>query len=234
MSRSGMRSFLVALSLVAAAAPAHAKCMLPTRSPTVLTSAEVPAGTGVLVSTSQDQSKEDEGEAFQPTWEWKDATGTTKPTVKTLAPGLVIYEVPANVTSVELFDGKRARATVAVGAPTPSTLVAPNVKTIGHSITEGRRSSDEFTKVTLATPAPADAVAMVIYDAKTKHALSYGLVNAGNRSVMVYERGSCGINPDGTVTPKLKQKVVVRFVDQFGRLSRASKARTIQRGTSAR
>lgn len=228
---NGMRSLLVALSLLASAAPAHAKCAYPTRSPELLTpaAAEVPAGTGVLVHTAMFVADEDEGEAFQPTWVWKDAKGSTKPKVITLAPGLVVYALPENVTSVALFDGTKARATVKVGAATKPMLAAPAIESIGHSVEKTNRGNSVSTTVMLTAPVPADVKAIIVFDAKTKQALSYGEAVPGETSAKVYARGRCGVTPDGTVVPKVKQKVVVRFVDQFGRLSPASKAQTIKK-----
>jgi hypothetical protein len=227
-----MRPVLLVLALLTSSVPAiDAKCAMPTRSPALLTpaTAEVPAGTGVLVHTAIFLADQDEGEAFQPTWVWKDAKGSTKPTVMTLAPGLVVYALPANVTSVALFDGTQARATVTVGPISKTTLTAPDIESIGHTVAKTSRGDHVSTTVTLTAPVPADAKAVIVYDAKTKRALSYGEAVPGETTATVYDRSRCGVTPDGTVVPKVKQKVIVRFVDQFGRLSPASKPTAIKK-----
>jgi hypothetical protein len=145
----------------------------------------------------------------------------------------VVYRAPAGVSGAELFDGTTTRFAIQVDPATDSTLAAPEVAEIAHAAVKEGSHWIGTTVATLSADPPSDAVAMVIYDAKSKRALSYGEISPGEREVYVWGRGVCDVDTKGTVRPKVKQKVTVRFVDGFGRLSPASKQLVIQPATDS-
>ena len=85
---------------------------------------------------------------------------------------------------------------------------------------ERKRSSR--TTVTLKGDVPADAVAIVITDAKGTP-LSFGRVTPGE-ALAPYYHGRCSVLPDGTVEPTVGQTVRVFWVDRYGQPSAKSPA----------
>jgi len=207
--------------LALASSPADAKCAMAHLHPKVVTTQPIIAGGGILVATEQvPYSVKDQGDANQPTWQLE-ANGTkTAPTIDTLAPGLVVYRV-TTAGDASLVDGAKVIARVTASKGNPATLAAPKVKSIRHDKTLGRRSS-AYTIVTLDGAPPADAVALVLTDAKGT-ARSFGLVEGTGPEVTVYEHSRCGVVPNSTVESRIGDKVKVFWVDQSGRVSPASK-----------
>lgn len=233
----GMRTLFLAVVVVALIAPATARalCVRPSQQPAVVNDGvKVPPGGGLLVATEADYSKPDEGEAAQPTWELRAGSKVAKPTIVTLAPGLVVYTLPAGMTAAELHDGKAVRARLSAMPDADAAKLAPIVvpvpKRIVTTTVPGRRGSSTTTVVTLKDGAPRDARALVVYDARTQRARSYGLVTAGATEVVVYTQGRCSALPNGTTAPSPKDRVVLRWVDAYGRLSPVTKAIVVARG----
>ncbi len=225
----GMRrtaSLLALLALVISSSPAAAKCARSGLRPVVLTpKVEVPAdGGGIVVGTeavSWDQI--DEGEAPASRWGFLTKSALGEPTITTLAPGLVVYSVPASlVTTGELTNGKRTVAKLTLTRTKVPLLAAPKVKAATHATSQSFRARTATTTVQLDGDAPATAVALVIADAKTQTPRSWGTVTAGATEVVVYQSRRCSTLPNGTLESAVGDKVVLRWVDNRGRLSAAS------------
>ena len=190
------------------------------------TSEAVPATGGLLMMTSFDFDRTDPPKRG----EWSlvvDGTATTAKAV-VLAPGLEVFVLPAKAKSAELREGSLSRGTVTRSIPTITALAAPKVTTITATKTVGRRATTTQVAVT-TSDVPTDAVAMIIADAKTGKARSFGRVE-GMTTIYVYNQGRCSALPNGTVETRTGDSVVVRWVDKFGRLSAASKAIKVSKG----
>lgn len=230
---------LLAVGVVAfawSAPDAQALCVVPSQHPVVMNSGvDAPMGGGLLVSTSN--SGPNEGEAMQPTWVLQSGTRSEPPVVRTLAPGLVVYALPAGMPTADLFDGKASRGTVTATtvavAEQPARLAAPAVKRITHVRVAGPRGSSGTTTVTLRAVPPEGAVAMIVLDAKSKRAMSYGFVVAGAMEVVVYAQARCSALPNGTVETVARSKVLLEWVDRYGRVSSPSKPTRVARGAAA-
>jgi hypothetical protein len=225
---------LVAVSLVSPRA-ANALCIAPHQQPAIVNDGvAAPPDGGLLVATATDHRKPDEGEAAQPAWRLRDGTKVSKPAIVTLAPGLVVYRLPAGMVAAELHDGTIARATFssmsAADAAKLAPLAAPAATRIATTTVSGTRGSSTTTIVSLTAPAPANALALVLYDAKTKRPLSYGLVVAGATEVNVHAQGRCSALPNGTSIARPKTRAFVRWVDAHGRLSAPTKAIVVAKG----
>lgn len=224
-----MRALLVALSICAvapAARTAEAKCARWGLAPNVLTprDAAIPPDGGILVGAedSEDGSLDDGDVAHQPGWRLRIGSRVATPTLTALAPGLVVYRLPADAVDAQLIDDKRQLVgKVTVGGKTPA-LAAPKLKRLRYEARLGRRASARLT-VELAGPAPAGAVALVIADASGNKARSWGRVAAaGDTTVPGYDRGRCRVLPNGTIESKPGDRVTAFWVDGAGRRSRTS------------
>lgn len=205
---------------------ADALCMAPVERPKVIT-AEVSApadGGGVVVGTEIGHDGKQVGGAEQPTWVFKHDKTSSKPVIVQLAPGLVAYQLPDKVERGELFDGTKAIAKLARSTTTAAKLTAPVPTKITYKAWPGRRGkSTQVTAVFADGKVPGDAVALVVADAKSGKARSYALTGSGNELTLYYQ-GRCSALPDGTLPTNPNDKVVVRWVDKYGRMSPDSKA----------
>jgi len=220
-----LASLLALAALVVSSSPVAAKCAMSHLRPSIVTSAPIVAGGGIVVATVQARYDEtDEGDAVQPTWRL-DLGGTqSAPKIDVLAPGLAVYRVPSTAGAASLVAGKTVLTEVTTSKDKPAALAAPTITSIVHTRTLGRRAS-AFTTVTLAAAPPAGMVALVLADAKGKPR-SFGLVD-GSTEVTVYAHHRCGVVPNNTVESRPGDKVTLFWVDQSGRLSPASKVVTI-------
>ncbi len=220
--------FLSAIALMPRSV--DAKCAMQHQQPKVLTPAvAVPVDGGGIVVGTQSVSYDlpDRGEALQPTWGFLTGRDLMQPVITVLAPGLVVYRVQPNTrTTGELTDGTAVIAKLTFGKDKVARLPAPRVKAIRQSAAGDRRWSPT-TSVTLDGTVPADAVAIVLFDAKRK-ARSWREVTAGASEVEAFARGRCEVVPNGTVESRVGDKVSVAWVDRYGRLSATSKLVTIQ------
>jgi len=220
--------FLSAIALMPRSV--DAKCAMQHQQPKVLTQAVAAPvdGGGIVVGTqSVPYDLPERGEALQPTWGFLTGRDLMQPVITVLAPGLVVYRVQPNTrTTGELTDGTAVIAKLTFTKDKVARLPAPRVKAIRQSTADDRRWSPT-TSVTLDGTVPADAVAIVLFDAKRK-ARSWREVTAGASEVEAFARGRCEVVPNGTVESRVGDKVSVAWVDRYGRLSAASKLVTIQ------
>jgi hypothetical protein len=155
------------------------------------------------------------------TWKLHADGKDVAPVIDVLAPGLSVYRLPKGVTEGELIDG--TKTLVKISATTAKPLPAPKVKRVKHSEPEpGERKGSSRTTVDLVGDVPADAIAIVITDAKGK-AMSFGRLAYG-AGLDPYYHGRCGVLPNGTVEPKVGQSVHVFWVDKYGQASAKSAA----------
>lgn len=203
---------LVVASLVALAPYADAKCAMQHLAAEVLPDA--PAGAIVLVdSAPYDSAKTDDVS----TWKLRVGGKDLAPVIEVIAPGLSVYRLPAGATAGELVDGTTTLAKIT--AQTSKPLPAPKVKAVRHAKDERTAR----TSVALVGDAPADAVAIVITDAKGKP-LSWGRVNVYGAGIEPYYHGRCAVLPNGTIEPTIGASVRLFWVDKYGRASAKSAA----------
>lgn len=156
---------------------------------------------------------------------WK-LRGRGKPAAATpsvLAPGLVVYRPPATTAAIEVLDGGGKRlAKASVMAKEAELLAAPAIKAITSGTSRGRHPST-FVNVALSSPAPKEAIALVVGPAKGP-AHSWGRSFADTTSINVYstDGGCLSRFADGTVISQPGDRLVAFWVDTYGRRSRVS------------
>lgn len=204
------------------ARPADARCARSGLAPEVLTAeVAVPAdGGGIVVGTKVVSGDQDQGEAPAKGWGFLTGRDLAVPVITTLAPGLVVYAPPSGTrTTGELTTGSKVVAKLTPSTTKIAKLTAPSVQSISHSHYYRGRGRSSTTTVTLTGKVPADAVALVLVDARTKKAQTWGAVTAGKNSVVVYAQRRCSTLPDGTIEPSPGRQVILRWVDKYGRVS---------------
>jgi hypothetical protein len=221
-----MRAILAALVLCATAPAADAKCAMMGLEPSVLTpsGATIAPDGGIVVGVDDVQGdRATPGDpAKQPGWRIKFGSRVASPTLVQLAPGLVLYKLPADAKDGTLIDDKRATVgTVTVGAKLPA-LGAPKVAKIDFEAALGRKPYTYVT-VELSSPAPDGTVALVLADAKGTPR-SWGVAKAGDKSVRAFDQRRCRIKANGTVESKPGDKLTAFWVDASGRTSPLSAA----------
>ncbi|HEY4177936.1 MAG TPA: hypothetical protein VGM90_13910 [Kofleriaceae bacterium] len=226
-----MRLVLASLALASLSPLADAKCMQPMQHPKVLNAGvTAPPDGGLLVMTSTEYGSNavDEGEALQPTWVFKSGKKESKPETVVLAPGLVVYKLPAKVTSADLVGDKKSRGKITTSTKAIDLLPAPDVTSLETTSSDNMIRPETSSLVVLATAAPVGARALIVTDeGAAKTVLTFGLISPAGKApvtdVVVYQQGHCSALPDGTGAPYADESVTVRYVDNFGRLSPPSK-----------
>ncbi len=215
---------VIALGAIATTPTASdAKCAFQQISPRVLNAdGELPARDGRVVIGGESDVGDSPG--APETLAWK--VGTTTAKLDVLAPGLIAVTGDGTAGRRELTRDGAAPTAVTWGSREPRTVPAPRASMIRQHITsQGRRRSLRLV-AELGADAPADALALIVYDATTNAPRSWG--RASKRTVNVYARNGCSVVPDGTVLSQPGDRVVLRWVDRFGRLSPPSKVVVIQ------
>lgn len=221
---------VVAMVAMIRAPRAYALCARPMERSEVLNdNATTPADGGLVVATSfgiADQATA----PLTPKWTFKVGATDTKPVLKTLAPGLVVFILPPGATAAELNDGAATRGHVSRATTKAAPVAAPKVKAIKHTMVTAMRGNTNITTVTIIDGVPDDVIAMVVLDAKTGTARSFGTASPGSPTVNVYVQGRCSALPNNTTITKAGDRVVLRWVDKLGRLSPATKAIKVAKG----
>lgn len=215
---------LVLLAALLSPVPAEALCARPVMQPVVMTPDVTTSDGGIVVGTEAgfESQRKDKGEATQPTWTIKTKSGSVKPKLVELAPGLVVYQLPDKVDGGELFDGTKVIAKLARAKGPSSKLAAPAPTKLTYQEWPSPRGNSQKTAA-LFSAIPADAIALIVVDAATNKPRSYGLVGAGVLEVTVYGRGRCSALPNGTSPTVASDKVILRWVDKTGAVSADSK-----------
>jgi hypothetical protein len=211
--------------------PARAKCAFVEPAPHVLTPADtvIEDGGGVIVMATGFARSDDDEPEKQITWRFANAGKRLSPHLDQLAPGLVVYRLPASGLGYTLEDDKHTNLVTVKRSDTRNApkLAPPVIRSADVSTTDHGRFTMTAVTVHLPTAAPTGAFAMVIYgvDANgARTARSWGLVRAGERDIMVFHQGHCSFPPRGTVETHHGDSVAVAWIDRSGRVSDPSAA----------
>jgi hypothetical protein len=240
-----MARFVLAALLAVLAAPANAgPCGIPMMVATPMTAANttIAPGGGVLVTLMpggyggdpKAQGLEQKG------WRFKAADGKLHAPAKieTLAPGLAVYQLPAE--GDQLVDDK-GKALVAVKRSTAEVpaLAAPAIKAITHITTthqsmHGGYQSRKMT-VKLASPPPADAKGIILYNGATAVSWTHLIPDAmKDTEFTVYVGGGrCSIQIPGQTDVAVGGRATIAWVDASGRVSPKSKELVVVKGKPA-
>lgn len=224
---------LALTTLVASSSPVDAKCAMDNQAWSVVTvKVDVPAdGGGIVVATlSVPYSTPATGDALQKSFGFLTGRDLMQPVITVLAPGLVVYGVrPGTRTTGELVDGTGGViANLTVTKDKVARLPAPKLKEVVHfDDGPGGTKRTQATTARLDGPAPADAVALVVYNGKNTPK-SWGPVETDITSIEIYSHRRCEVLPNGTLPSKAGDKVMLAWVDKYGRLSAKTKLVTIK------
>lgn len=205
-----------------------AKCARPVIGAELVTHRDthIPADGGVLIAAGRVDDGNESPDVNDPTAvEW---TANGKKLERTvLAPGLAVLKAPGDFTikskkgdvlGTFTHDGKQA------------ALTAPQISSASVKTEKVVRWQNVTGTVTLAKPAPPEAVAIIVYDGDKP--ISFGrLADTHDKDLTLtvyYAGGHCGIAIAGTGTMAASQKVSFAYVDAFGRLSPKSSVVTVR------
>ncbi len=231
-----LRTFVLVGVLLATAGQAIAgPCSVDTFGPVPISNGTVAIveGGGVIVAQELGgfAGPNTNAAAEQPGWRWKDVNTLKQPAIKTLAPGLAVYQLPAGggatLSLVDdegktVFSFKRALAK-------RDELPAPKLRKVTAQTTVATMPRSFTSSSVTATfeAAPADAVLLIVYDSRGNAgpvALSWGRVTGGAKDSVVYQSGGrCRPSLPGLVSPSKGAKVQLAWVDSSGRVSPMSK-----------
>ncbi|MFT3693946.1 MAG: hypothetical protein QM831_12445 [Kofleriaceae bacterium] len=207
---------------------ADAKCARPIIGSEIVSTRDthIPADGGVLIAAGHTDEANASPKFDDPTdVEW---TANGKKLDRTvLAPGLAVLKGGGNFTI-------KSKSGAALGTFThdgkQASLAAPKIASAKVVTSREVRWQTTTGTVTLKSAAPAEAVAIIVYDADK--AISFGrLADTHDKdlSIVIYQEGGhCGIGIPGQGTLLLSQKVTFAYVDAFGRVSPKSAAVTVQ------
>jgi hypothetical protein len=225
-----MRTWQLALVLLAAARIARADCAISELGPELLTraGAKIPADGGILVgwNASTDRKTPSKGDPSQQSYKASAHGKSVSLVSASLAPGLTVYRPrPALVGALSV----KALVDVTFDKGKGAALPAPDVTAV--ALTEGKaRYGVAYTTATAAVAAVPDAaVALVIYaTADDEHVpISFGRPahdKTGATTVVVFEGAhDCETLPPAMRAPVAGDEVELAWVDAFGRLSPLSK-----------
>lgn len=217
-----MKSLLVLAFACVLPAPAAADCAMMGLAPQVLTAPDAALATdgGVVVaSMSVERGHLADGDvAIQPAWRFVAASGTLRPAIQSLAPGLAVYRT-TTAEPVELRDGAGGVRIEVTRAGEQPRLAAPKVKTLRYDAPISRRSVQRV-EVTLDGEPPPGALALVLADAKGRPR-SWGTV-AGT-VLYPYNQRACDAMPNGTIPSRTGDRVTLFWVDAHGRKSASTR-----------
>ncbi len=224
-------ALLASLPVLARSPVVSADCAFVGLSAKALTpSGAVPADGGILVAAVPDEAgKLDPGDAaLKAPWRFKNVA--VNPSWRSLAPGLAVMVVPTKATELIDTTGKLVLTVKATDAKPTTVLGAPKISAVTLEPMHSRRQSERIT--VSFDDVPAGAVAIVLSDTKGKPR-TWKLIEATKPTsgrpakpivLPIYGAGRCTSMPNGTLPSKAGEAVVVQFVDQFGRLSPASRS----------
>ena len=224
-----MRKLMLLVALTLLPTPADASCAYVGMEPVVLTrrDTKLPADGGVLIGYAYGNGEDGTHGADPSDVKWTATSGKAAVTlVRTqLAPGLSVYRPAANVSAFKLA-GKTAEhgSYTHEAKSAPFQLAAPAPKAVSASTTEGFRSTTTVTTLTLTAAPPAEAVAIIGYDATGAAKMFATLPDTHDKLlefVIDTTGGHCGTpKPEGYERPY--GKIAFAYVDAFGRVSAKS------------
>jgi hypothetical protein len=223
-----LRLLLCVGAVALLASDAQSKCLRLPMKPVVLTKADakISPGGGVLVAIGYGKQDEPEVRSVeQRGWRFKHGGQATEPVIKVLAPGLAVYEVPADQAT--LVDAKRELIKVsrmtnaAMGVPKPTL----------HSATATQGSDDpRWTPSTrlvlkLSSPVPANVMGMIVYVGGKP--VTWTVVGRDSKSIDFASGGHCANDIPGSSVPT-SGDITVAWLDAHGRVSVQSSPYTIK------
>jgi hypothetical protein len=228
-----------ALALVALAgtAPAHALCVMVQMGPRPMRASwTIAPGGGVVVTMSDVSNEHKSGQDLkleQPGWRFRDVNTELAPSaIRTIAPGLVVYEVPVSAgPSLDMLDHHKQRiATISRGTLKPLAAPAPS-RLVYSSKPLPRGGAYMAVSATLTADPPADALALVMFrDDKAHTPMSWihaqAVAHPAKTLDVFHTARRCEQVP-AFVMPAAGDRVVLAWLDTSGRLSPFSKPYTI-------
>ena len=205
---------------------ADAKCAMTELIPSLITdkAATVPGDGGVLVGYTTEVGRDEAAPADPSLPGWKFSVEVDH---ATLAPGLTVYR-PKSGAAVAISDakGKAIARFKRAGAATTMVLPPPMPKTLVITASRSGRGMRRQLTATLSVPAPDTAVAVILYSTKDGKALSFGRITTVHPTAVVpwSDPSRCSFNPPGTAPPSTGDKLVLAYVDQYGRIGATSAA----------
>ena len=190
--------------------------------------AQLPPDGGIVVGSVSVAGPFAQGKAGRNSTVWsvridgRDATANAA--VTTLAPGLVVYQAPKAAKRIAVLEGKLIRARSSFTDSYGAALAGPQASRILHEVNQELVGIKLI--VSMSTPAPADAIAMIVYDARSR-ARTWAPVKAGATTVVVYDDILCKSVPAGTIEPSPGDKITLAWVDSAGRVSPRSAPLTV-------
>ncbi len=226
-----MRTAIVLVML--AAARAHAgDCADSGLVATVLTPANttIDQEGGIVVGLIDSPTARDIPDLANTPWRFHEGKGRDKPKVTLLAPGLAVFAPKAFEKAMDLEDANQ-KALVHVAFEFATYLdmpvdAAPKLTAATMATTVTRRSTDYTTTIKLAAPAPANAIALIVLDAKGV-ATSWGRIAPGATAIVVWRSFPCHGEAKGTVGARHGDKVSVEYVNTQGHRSLPSASITV-------
>ncbi len=217
-----LRLAVIALTLSTFQSVASADCAMVGLAPTVLSPTNSTITAGVVVGSIGVQgAKLEKGDvAVQKDWKLKKG----KPTIKTIAPGLAIYNAPADD---ELFDASGKSLYKFKVSTTKPTLTAPTVTKATHSGKRNGYHEPERIQLEFASPLPANVVAVILHDVKGTPR-SWWTTSAGAKQIYGFFQMDCVPLPNGTVMSAVGDSIKISYVDASGAVSPPSAAITIK------
>jgi len=218
------------LVVAALAAPGAAgPCAIRPLVPMVMTPSNTtirPLG-GVVVGLAQfgfDQVGEG---LVQSRWKFHEGSRYVAPTIRTIAPGLAVYEPPPGTGTMKLVevrkDGQRVLVAVrrTIDKPSPLPKLVLRAARHRHDRALGPRGYDRTTvEIDLAAPPPVGAIAVLLYaGGKTPRVASWVETTPGRSLTIYHSPGRCETQIPGFVDTAPGTRVSVAWLDASGWLS---------------
>lgn len=193
-------------------------------------------GGGVIVAQMLGAGRTNDDKAEQPGWRIKDVNELKRPMIKTIAPGLAVYQLPAGggATLTLVDDAQQPVFEIRRALAPRDLLSAPKVSKVQYKETttkRGPRSMSSTTVLATFAPAPTNTVALVLYDVDgaTPIARTWSRVTDGAKESYVYVSGGrCRPGIPGQQPSAKGSKVQLAWLDSSGRLSPPSKTITVK------
>ena len=193
-------------------------------------------GGGVIVAQDLGGGRGKDERVEQPGWRIKDVNDLKKPMIKTIAPGLAVYQLPAGggATLTLVDDAQQAVFEIRRALAPRDLLPAPKVSKVEYKATTTKRGPASMTSTTVRATfeaAPTNTVALVLYevDGATPIARTWSRVTDGAKESYVYVSGGrCRPGIPGQQPSAKGTKVQLAWLDSSGRLSPPSKTITVK------
>jgi hypothetical protein len=231
-----MRALLALLLLTSNAEAGPCRISLLAPHAITIGGTELPPDGGVLVGMLADMGNDvNSPTALDRTrWKFVDGATSTAPVVRTIAPGLAVFEPPPGSNPLTLTVENNRKLTFKRGAAKPA-LGAPTVTGIVNDVSPGgpRQSPTTTITVKLTGARPDSAVAMIVFDGTTPvtWATAFNYQGPTGQLQVFRTAGRCETQIPGSSAPASGTKVTVAWVDAAGRIGAKSKVVTVAQGS---